>query len=350
MDLAELVRLVALHVGHALDTLQAFGARALAQRHYPDVNPDHPLAIGPLERADIAALVSCLKRAYPTTHQVTLLQPGHRGDVDPLQLALGEVPHAPAIVDGAVLYVPPLACAGAIQTFQETVAHLRAPDGCPWDREQTHRSLRQGFQEEAHEVLDALDRGDIEALKEELGDVLLHILLQVQIAGETGEFTMSDVVCHANAKIVHRHPHVFDDLLVEGVDQVLVNWEILKGREKASRNRHSALDGIPMAMPALARAQSLQRHAISSETGQPDIAAACAAVVSAAADLTSLPPDDRARAMGQLLFDLAALARLLGVDAESALREASSAFEAAFRAREKQRGRETTALLGSEGG
>ena len=162
----------------------------------------------------------------------------------------------------SLLYLPPLDCPGAVETFQATVAHLRAPDGCPWDREQTHQSLRKGFLEEAYEVLDALDQGDLELLKEELGDVLLHILLQAQIASEHGEFSMSDIVCHVNQKIVYRHPHVFDGLAVDGVDQVLDNWEALKRKEKGrDRSSTSLFDGIPQALPALARTQAMLRRA-----------------------------------------------------------------------------------------
>ena len=250
---------------------------------------------------------------------------------------LGEATLSPSPV---LLYVPPLPCPGSVETFQDTVAHLRAPDGCPWDRKQTHRSLRQGFQEEAYEVLDALDRGDLEALEEELGDVLLHVLLQVQIAAESGEFRMSDVVCHVNSKIVHRHPHVFDGLEVDGVAQVLVNWETLKQQEKQARVENaSAVDGISPAMPALARAQSIQRHvdrtgAVSAEIG--DLTTRIVERVRALS--TEQEPTSNATIVGELLFDLTNLARGLGVDAESALREENTRFERQFRAAEREAG------------
>jgi tetrapyrrole methylase family protein/MazG family protein len=236
--------------------------------------------------------------------------------------------------------------------FQDTVAHLRAQDGCPWDREQTHRSLRQGFQEEAYEVLDALDRDDLGALQEELGDMLLHILLQVQIATEQGEFRLSDVVCHVNKKIVYRHPHVFAGLQVEDVAEVLVNWEALKLQEKESAAETPApLAGISVAMPALARAQSIQRHVDGSEMLENSVPALAARVAS---DLKRLGMAKegvaRTEALGDLLFELANLARKLGVDAESALREANLRFEEQFRAQEGDRRNEATGQkAGSEG-
>jgi tetrapyrrole methylase family protein/MazG family protein len=315
-------------LGIAPEELQIAGAAAVAARYYPNLSTDRPALIGVLQHAETCQeLGRLLQKAYPANHSVTLVG-GLGSDSPRLQpLSLGQLGQA-ELGDGMwLLYVPPLPCPGAVETFQATVAHLRAPDGCPWDRQQTHRSLRQGFQEEAYEVLDALDRGDVELLKEELGDMLLHILLQVQIATEQGEFRMSDVVCRVNTKIVHRHPHVFGDLAVQGVEEVLVNWEELKQQEKQGRaEAPSSLDGISPAMPALARAQSIQRHVdrlgVVSE-GTEEL------VDRISAALAHLLAGGGARgvALGDLLFDLTNLARKLGIDAESALREANTRFE-----------------------
>jgi tetrapyrrole methylase family protein/MazG family protein len=228
-----------------------------------------------------------------------------------------------------MLYLPPVECPGALETFQATVAHLRAPDGCPWDREQTHRSLRTGFLEEAYEVLDALDQGNLELLKEELGDVLLHILMQAQIASENGEFCMRDVVCHVNSKIVYRHPHVFDGLAVDGVSQVLENWETLKRKEKGrDPGSDSLFDGIPDSLPALARTQALLRRAEKSGVVADGGAALAARITDAVARLQGI--EDRAARealIGELLFELAALAAFGHLDAEGALRDANLRFE-----------------------
>ena len=231
-------------------------------RHYPNLSTDRPALIGPLvDMALCQRLGLLLALAYPKDHEVTVVSGADRERPVVHRTTLGELERIPS--DGiSLLYLPPLPCSGSIETFQATIAHLRAPDGCPWDREQTHQSLRQGFLEESYEVIEALDRGDLELLKEELGDVLLHILLQAQIASEQAEFRMSDVVCHVNRKIVYRHPHVFDGLAVDGVDQVLSNWEDLKRQEKKERaSAPSPFEGIPRLMPALARAQAMSRRA-----------------------------------------------------------------------------------------
>jgi tetrapyrrole methylase family protein/MazG family protein len=216
-----------------------------------------------------------------------------------------------------------------VETFQATVAYLRAPDGCPWDREQTHQSLRKGFQEEAYEVLDALDRGDLEGLKEELGDVLLHILLQAQIATEEDEFTMSDLVCYANRKIVSRHPHVFGDLAVDGVGEVLANWEDLKRREKGRDCQGASLfEGIPLALPALARTQAMLRRA-GGQGVDPFEGMLVEDSIAETWDRVTLAQDAaaKARRLGDLLFGLSAYAALAGIDAEGALRDANARFE-----------------------
>jgi tetrapyrrole methylase family protein/MazG family protein len=284
--------------------------------------------------AQLLRLSTRLQQVYPGDHPVTVILFGEQAP-HTHQAALA---HVGGITLGtaALLYVPPLPEAGSVETFQDTVAHLRAPDGCPWDREQTHRSLRQGFQEEAYEVLDALDREDVESLKEELGDVLLHVLLQAQIATEYGEFRMSDVVCRVNEKIIYRHPHVFGGLDVDGVEEVLVNWETLKQQEKEARMEDaSALDGIAPAMPALARAQSIQRHVDRMGIVSVEIDDLIERIVDRMREADAAQRADVcAKAVGELLFDIANLARGLGIDAESALREANMRFEARFRALE----------------
>jgi tetrapyrrole methylase family protein/MazG family protein len=313
----------------AIQDLQLADADALLARHYPNLSADRPALIGPLSSAAACRQLSgLLRRAYPKDHEVMVV-----GDVDGDRPTVQSSPmdrlDRVDLQGLSLLYLPPLPCPGAVETFQATVAHLRAPDGCPWDREQTHQSLRQGFLEEAYEVLDALDRGDLELLREELGDVLLHILLQVQIASERGEFRMSDVVCQVDRKIVHRHPHVFRGLVVDGVEEVLTNWEELKRQEKGERAQAlSPFEGIPLSMPALARAQAMLRRAARLgvlPAEDDDLAGRLSRA--AALSATGQAPGDGERLLGDLLFDLASLAFKEGVDAESALREASARFE-----------------------
>jgi len=325
--------------------LQVADAASLARRRYPNLSTDRSALIGPLADAEGRAnLRAVLQQAYPIDHTVTMVCHAEGSPPVTHPMPLGQLDQAPLSAGTCLLYVPPLPYPTSVETFQNTVARLRAPDGCPWDREQTHRSLRQGFQEESYEVLDALDQGSPELLKEELGDILLHLLLQAQIAGELGEFRLGDVIRHANGKIVHRHPHVFADLQVDGIDEILVNWETLKQQEKESRaglekTPPSALDGISQAMPALARAQSIQRHVdrfgvVAEEVGQ------LAVRITAALQRLSATPTsaDREQLLGDLLFDLANLSRKLHIDAEGALREANSRFEAQYRDAEETMG------------
>ena len=338
MDLYELVQPALAALGVSPHALQVQRAGPLLSLHHPCVNPDQPVLIGPVEgRAQCRTLCERLAQVYPWTHVVVVLSGASGAQAEAVETALADAAQRMGPVGPHVLYVPPLPCTGSVARFQDTVAHLRAPSGCPWDREQTHRSLRQGFQEEAYEVLDALDRDDLEALQEELGDILLHILLQVQIATERNEFRLSDVVCQVNNKIVYRHPHVFAGLEVGGVAEVLVNWEALKLQEKeGGKKAPSALAGIPVAMPALARAQSIQRHVDGRGMLENQVCSLADRVASGVGRLGAANKGaGRAQALGELLFDLANLARNLGIDAESALREANLRFEARFRAMEE---------------
>jgi MazG family protein len=205
-------------------------------------------------------------------------------------------------------------------------ARLRAPDGCPWDREQTHRTLARHLLEEAHEVLDAIDRGDDDGLRDELGDLLLQVTFHAQIAAEDGRFDIDDVAAGLVAKLVHRHPHVFGDTEVADADEVLVNWERLKAEE--SGGRKAVDDDIPSTLPALARAAKVQRRAagwgFTWRSADDALAKLREEVDELAADA-----GDPARAedeLGDVLLAAVAVARLLGLDAESALRRATARF------------------------
>jgi tetrapyrrole methylase family protein / MazG family protein len=238
----------------------------------------------------------------------------------------------------------------ALRTLNEVVERLRAPGGCPWDREQTHRSLRPYLLEETYEVLEAIDSAGSATLREELGDLLLQVLMHSAIAmEEEGGFDIGDVADEVRAKMIHRHPHVFGDVEVDGPAGVVVNWEKLKKAEK--RERLSLLDGVPAAMPALAHAQGIQkRPARVGFDETPTTAAALDAVrgalgrVEAIADGDphetergedwSADAVDPEKAMGDLLFAVVALARRLRVNPEEALRGRALTFSRRFRALE----------------
>ncbi|MDP9245957.1 MAG: MazG family protein [Chloroflexota bacterium] len=224
-----------------------------------------------------------------------------------------EVLDAAAPQDGFVVLPPrdryaDLASPAAVSRIAE---RLRAPDGCPWDREQTHASLRPHLLEEAYEALDALDRGDLATLQDELGDLLFQIAIHAQLASEAGAFDMADVSRSIGEKLVRRHPHVFAGTSLDGKD-LLVQWEQIKRTEKTERT--SILDGVPRSLPALFAAERLQERAARVKLRPPRI---------------ELPMDiDDPEFLGELLFGVVAEARERGFDAETALREANERFAA----------------------
>jgi len=213
----------------------------------------------------------------------------------------------------------------------EVVEALRAPEGCPWDREQTHRTLRPYLLEETYEALEAIDTGSPDDLQEELGDILLQVFMHHAIAQEGGDFTIADIAKHTAAKMVHRHPHVFGDVEVAGADEVLANWEGLKRREQAKQGRVSALEGAPRSLPALAWALSLQKRAARVGFDWADVEGVLEKVVEEARELAGEEETARREEeLGDLLFTLVNLARRLKVNPEDALRGAAERFYTRF--------------------
>ena len=317
---------------NALDGVQIADATALAAGHYPEFNPDLPLLVGQLYSRDLAADVKlALMMVYPDEHTVTLVRAVTTRDEAIRQIPLYELDRSDELDHLTSLYVPPLPQPGSLQAFQEVVAHLRAPEGCPWDQEQTHRSLRPFLLEETYEVLQALDNEDIPSLKEELGDLLLQILLHTQIAVEEQEFHMADVIAHIVAKLKRRHPHVFGQLQVSGAQQVLVNWERIKKEEKNHELDEGPFSGIPDALPALARAQAIQHRATRLGSARPETADCWATIESTWEKLRTTSPQDAEAVVGDLLLYMVKLADSMQVEAEDALRQAVQRFQQDFR-------------------
>lgn len=208
-------------------------------------------------------------------------------------------------------------------------ARLRAPDGCPWDREQTHSTLARHLLEETHELLEAIDAGADDAIRDELGDVLLQVTFHAQIAAEDGRWDIDDVADGLVRKLVHRHPHVFGDAEVAGADEVLVNWERLKAEETGERR--GVDDEIPSALPALARAAKVQRRAagwgkFEWRSVDAAIGALREEVDELATAIDGADTDAAEREIGDVLFAAVSVAGTLGVDAESALRRTTREF------------------------
>ncbi len=243
-------------------------------------------------------------------------------------MPLYELDRQPDIDHLTCLYLPalpPLADLEGFETFRRIVARLRAPGGCPWDREQTHESLKRYLIEETYEAVDALDEGDLDKLREELGDVLLQVVLHAQLAVEHDEFTLEDVIEGIAAKLIRRHPHVFGDVTVADSGEVLRNWDRIKRAERAEAGaQQSPFASIPKALPALERAQTLQRRVARIGFDWAGPAGPLAKVQEELAELgAAVTPAERQAELGDLLFALVGVARHLDVDAEEALRLAT---------------------------
>lgn len=214
-----------------------------------------------------------------------------------------------------------------------TIVHLlRQPDGCPWDREQTHQSIRNNFLEETYEAIDAIDREDTENLREELGDVLLQIALHAQMEKEAGRFVFEDVVHDLCYKLVERHPHVFGKVQAANGDQALESWEAVKRRTKNQETFTQTLESVPMAFPALMRAQKVQKRAAKAGFDWPDVTGAMEKVLEETKELKEAEPADKAEELGDLLFAVVNVSRFLKIDSEQALQAATDKFIGRFAA------------------
>jgi len=332
-----------------LEGLQLLDGADLTNRLTAPVIPDHPVLIGQLYSRTVASQVKLtLMALYPDEHLVTLVRAAGTNEEQVWQVPLYELDRQQELDHLTSCYLPPLPQPSSSQALQEIVARLRAPDGCPWDRAQTHASLRSQLLEETYEVLEALDSNDPQRLKEELGDLLLQIALHQQIATEEGEFRPPEVIGHLVDKLIRRHPHVFGESKVEGPEEILRNWEAIKRQERGSSGdvEKSILEGVVPSLPALARAQALQERASRVGFDWKDVAGVLRKVEEELAEFrTAKTTRDQEHEIGDVLFSLVNLARWLDVDAESALREANDRFVARFKeieARAVEQGRAIT--------
>jgi tetrapyrrole methylase family protein / MazG family protein len=313
-------------------------ALTLGSSYTPTFPPDTPAIIAQIHSTAVASSVKLtLSEVYPDDHKVTLVHAAGTPQVIVEDLPLHLIDQSPHIGLLTALYLPPLGPGVSFESFQELIAHLRSPDGCPWDREQDHQTLRPHLLEEAYEVLSALDQNDPEGLREELGDLLLQIVLHAQIAVEYGEFTMADVIKGIHHKIVRRHPHVFGDQEIADAEGVVRNWERLKAgeREANEKSQKRLMEGVPPGLPALMQAETYQKRAARVGFDWPDIEGVIAKVCEELEEVKAAPEDERGSEIGDLLFSLVNLARHYDVDAESVLREANVRFRERFEYIEK---------------
>lgn len=331
MDVNEL-RLVFSALGlESVSRLMLVDAAEFAGRHVPPFPPDAPALIM-LRGAEGFAVQRILSSVYPPTFVLKLV--GGEGRI--MELPLSELGKQAEVA----VFVPALGKGSSFEAFQEIIAHLRAPeDGCPWDKEQTHLTLRKHLLEESYETLAAMDEEDTDKMREEFGDLLLQVVLNAQIASENGEFTMAEVLTGICDKIVRRHPHVFGEVQVDGVGEVLSNWESIKKEERRERGEaeKSLLDGLPAVLPALTQAQEFQSRAARVGFDWPEIEGVLDKIKEEIDEVrATTTPEELSDELGDLFFALVNLARWKKIDAEAALREASLKFKRRFKFVEKR--------------
>lgn len=225
-----------------------------------------------------------------------------------------------------------------VQDLEEIVRILRAPGGCPWDAEQTHESIRRNFLEEAYEAVEAIDEKSPEHLREELGDVLLQIVLHARMEEEAGRFDLSGVADGICRKLIYRHPHVFGDVKVSGTGEVLSNWEDLKRKEKGQATNTDALSAVARSLPALWRAEKVQKKAKKAGFDWPDVSGALDKLSEELEELKTAVAEGSniEEELGDLLFSAVNVSRFVKVDTEEALTRATDKFIDRFRRVEAQ--------------
>jgi tetrapyrrole methylase family protein/MazG family protein len=325
-------------------------AQTLSSAHVPPYPPDTPALITNIDSRELALhLKNVLLTTYPKEHVVFLAGGGKKKE-ERIEAINGD-----DFSENTFLYIPALGEGTSFESFAEIVAHLRAPNGCPWDREQTHETLRKHLLEESYEAISAIDSGDFDDMREEFGDLLLQVILQSQIANEEGQFNVNQVVQGIYSKIVRRHPHVFGDLKLEGVQGVLANWEKLKEKERSEKRESSEekeerglLDGVPVALPALSQAQEYQDRAARVGFDWPEIEGVLDKIAEEIDEVKRANNEEELTSeLGDLIFALVNLSRWKKVDAESALRETNMKFKKRFAHVEqgaKKQGRDLSTL------
>lgn len=324
----------------AMAGLQIVDALDMAEHYHPSINPDHPSVIAQVYSREVASNVKLtLMNQYPDDFGVILVHGAGTTEAVLEEIPLYELDRSDKIAHLTSLYVPALPALSSFEALQNVMAHLRSERGCPWDQKQTRESLRPQLLEEVYEVLEAIDNEDIDALREELGDVLLHIIFQIQIATEEGDFYATDVFEQIITKLIRRHPHVWGDVEVSGSKNVEQNWEAIKQQEQADKAqkgevaRQSQLDGVPISLPALVYAYRLQERAAAVgfdwQTVEP-------VIQKVFEEIEEIKNDPSTYEFGDLLFAVVNWARWAGIDPESALRETNARFKRRFAYIEEQ--------------
>lgn len=307
------------------DNLTLVHAPSMMAHYHPTFPPHIPVLIHGIDSPELLAKVHrLLALVYPASHAI---------QVNGSAALLADLSTRQPSDYAASLYIPALGANTSLEEFQELIAHLRAPDGCPWDREQTHQSLRRNLIEETYEVVDALDAADPAAMQEEFGDLMVQVALHAQIANEAGEFRMADVLNGIITKLIARHPHVFGEVELQDADAVIANWENLKAAERKQKGAEKGLlDGVSAALPALSQAEAYTSRAARVGFEWPNIEGVLGDVAEEIQEFRAEAagtPEQEAE-FGDILFALVNLSRWLKIDAEAALRAANVRFRKRF--------------------
>lgn len=321
IDFGEFAAIVGVLGLEPVSRLSLADAGELDGRHVSPFPGDVPLVLIRVVNVNQARAV--LLNTYPDGHPVWVVEEG---------LGVRKTVLAEWREQARGAYLPALAAGFSAEAFQEVIAHLRAPDGCPWDKKQTHLTLREYLVEEAYEVLDAIDAGDTSKMADEFGDILLQVFLHAQIAYEHGDYRLSDVYKGIYDKMIRRHPHVFGDVAVDGVGDVLKNWDAIKKEERREKGeeRKSLLDGAPKGLPGLMLAMEYQKRAAKVGFDWPSVDGVLDKIREEVEEVKEAQGDALTGELGDLLFVLVNFARWKKVDAEGALREANHKFKRRF--------------------
>ncbi|HEY59256.1 MAG TPA: nucleoside triphosphate pyrophosphohydrolase [Anaerolineae bacterium] len=341
LDLETILNLLKKLEKEELSQLVIVDAASLRKIHYPTFTADKNVVILNIDWiTDKNKIGKLLNAIYPSEHSLYILNNNAPERQLPEPVRISGLLNREEDLGNVHFYIPPVAAPTSLEAFQEIVARLRAPQGCPWDQEQTHQSLRPNLMEETFEVLSALDENDDNALVEELGDLLLQIVLHAQIASESKVFNMGDVISGIHKKIVNRHPHVFGKLKIKDTKGVIKNWEILKAAEREEKGElkgQSILDTVPKTLPALALAQAYQKRVARVGFDWQTIEPVLDKVMEEIGEIKNASEKSTlGNELGDLLFAVVNLARWYGVDAESALRKANVRFFSRFQYIEKR--------------
>lgn len=329
-----------------IEGFQLLDASELSREH---LRPRLHTVIGQVYDAFTASDVKlALMNVYPDDHPVILGQAlGVPGEERMLTIPLHELDRQNAYGNLTLVYVPASADdrlrRRSFERLHEIVAILRSPEGCPWDRAQTHASIRKNFIEETFEAIEALDNDDPDNMKEEFGDVILQVLLHSQMEEEEGTFDVFDVLAELNDKLIFRHPHVFGGENAQDAEEALRNWEAMKAEEKRRKGvpeRQSLLDGLPKDLPALPRAYKIQKKAASVGFDWPNLNGVFDKIEEEIAELKEAvkgeSPERQKEELGDLLFAAANVARFINADPEEALAGTNRKFASRFRYIEEQ--------------